>query len=158
MNFNFFIHRIKVYPRNASVDLYVLIASKSHLWRNRFVRFARDVLVFFIHASWKQYACYEKDTVKRWRTITRKKTQGCFTKKLMSKDTSNIFHFFNQQLLNEAEYDENNYADRGGCYTPRMKAEVHTILRDLQNSSHHKKAETSNCRLKVTKYKIFLST
>ena len=37
-----------------------------------------------------------------------KKTKGCFTKKLMSKDTSNILHFYYQQLLNEAEYDEKN--------------------------------------------------
>ena len=29
-----------------------------------------------------------------------------------------------------------NYADRRGCYQPRLKAEVDNILRDLQNSSH----------------------
>ena len=38
-----------------------------------------------------------------------------------------------------------NYADRGGCYPPRLKAEVDNILRDLHNSSHHTKVEFNNC-------------
>ena len=29
-----------------------------------------------------------------------------------------------------------NYADLGGCYTPRLKAEVDNIILDLHNSSH----------------------
>ena len=41
--------------------------------------------------------------------------------------------------MNEAEQDVKNYADRGGCYPPRLKAEVvDNILRrfrDLHNSS-----------------------
>ena len=34
-----------------------------------------------------------------------------------------------------------NYTDQGGCYPPRLKAEVDDILRDLLNSSDHTKAE-----------------
>ena len=34
-----------------------------------------------------------------------------------------------------------NYADRGGCYQVRLKAEVENILLDLHNSSHHTKAK-----------------
>ena len=30
-----------------------------------------------------------------------------------------------------------NYADQGGCYPPRLEAEVDNILQDLHNSSHH---------------------
>ena len=42
------------------------------------------------------------------------------------------FWLFNKQLLNEAEQVVKNYAaDRGGCYPPRLKAEVDNILRDL---------------------------
>ena len=52
---------------------------------------------------------------------------------------------FDQQLMNEAEYDMKNYADRGGCYLPRPKAEVDNTLRDLLNSSYPTKAEFVNC-------------
>ena len=38
-----------------------------------------------------------------------------------------------------------NSAGRGGCYPPRLKAEVDNILRDLQNSSYSTKAEFNNC-------------
>ena len=31
--------------------------------------------------------------------------------------------------MNEAERDEKNYADRGGCYPPRLKADMDNILR-----------------------------
>ena len=30
-----------------------------------------------------------------------------------------------------------NYADRGGCYPPKPKAEADNTLRDLHNSSYH---------------------
>ena len=38
-----------------------------------------------------------------------------------------------------------NYADQGGCYPHRSKAEVDNTLRDLQNSSYPTKAEFNNC-------------
>ena len=38
-----------------------------------------------------------------------------------------------------------NSADQVGCYPQRLKAEVDNTLRDLQNSSHPKKAEFNNC-------------
>ena len=50
----------------------------------------------------------------------------------------------NEQLLNEAELDAKNYADRGGCYPPRLRAEVDKIFRDLHNFSHHTTVEFSN--------------
>ncbi len=31
--------------------------------------------------------------------------------------------------MDEAEYDIKNYADRGGCYPPNPKTEVHILLR-----------------------------
>ena len=31
--------------------------------------------------------------------------------------------------MNEAERDEKNYADRGGCYPPKLKANMDNILR-----------------------------
>ena len=34
-----------------------------------------------------------------------------------------------------------NYADRGGCYPLKPKAEADNTLRDLHNSSYHTKAE-----------------
>ena len=37
------------------------------------------------------------------------------------------------------------YADRGGCYPPKQKAEAANNLRDLHNSSYHTKAEFNNC-------------
>ena len=38
-----------------------------------------------------------------------------------------------------------NYADRGGCFPPRPKAEVDNTLRDLDNSLYPTKAELINC-------------
>ena len=46
--------------------------------------------------------------------------------------------------MNEAEKDMKNYADRGGCYLPRLKAEVDNTLRDLLNSSYSTKAKFIN--------------
>ena len=43
-------------------------------------------------------------------------------------------------------------ADRGGCYPPRLKAEVDNILRDLRSSSHHMAAECNNCFIIHSKY------
>ena len=40
-----------------------------------------------------------------------------------------------------------NYADRGGCYPPKPKAEADNTLRDLQ-----KKAEFNNCFIIHSKY------
>ena len=37
-----------------------------------------------------------------------------------------------QQLLNKADQDMKNSADRGGCYPRRSKAKVDNTLRDLQ--------------------------
>ena len=45
-----------------------------------------------------------------------------------------------------------NYADRGGCYSPKLKAEVDNTLRDLHNSSYHTKAEFNNCFIIHSKY------
>ena len=45
-----------------------------------------------------------------------------------------------------------NSAGRGGCYPPRLKAEVDNILRDLQNSSYPTKAEFNNCFIIHSKY------
>ena len=52
----------------------------------------------------------------------------------------------------EAEKDVKSYVDRGGCYPPRLKAELDNILRDLHNSSHHTKAEFNNCFVIHSKY------
>ena len=52
----------------------------------------------------------------------------------------------------EAEKDVKNYIDRGGCYPPRLKAELDNILRDLHNSSHHTKVEFNNCFVIHSKY------
>ena len=45
-----------------------------------------------------------------------------------------------------------NYADRGGCYPPKSKAETDNILRDLHYSSYHTKAEFNNCFIIHSKY------
>ena len=45
-----------------------------------------------------------------------------------------------------------NYADRGGCYPLRLKAEEDNILVDLHNSSHHTKAAFNNCVIIDSKY------
>ena len=34
-----------------------------------------------------------------------------------------------------------NYADQGGCYPPKLEAEVDNILRDLHNSLYHTEAQ-----------------
>ena len=34
-----------------------------------------------------------------------------------------------------------NYADRGGCYPPRVKAKVDNVLRDLNSFLHRTTAE-----------------
>ena len=49
-----------------------------------------------------------------------------------------------------------NYADRRGCYSPRLKAQVDNILRDQHNSSHHTKAEFNNCLLFIQNIFKFL--
>ena len=38
-----------------------------------------------------------------------------------------------------------NYADRGGCYPLRPKAEVENTVRGLHYSSYPTKAEFNNC-------------
>ena len=45
-----------------------------------------------------------------------------------------------------------NYADRGGCYPLKPKAEVDNTLRDLRNSSYPAKAEFNNCFIIHSKY------
>ena len=45
-----------------------------------------------------------------------------------------------------------NYADRGGCYPPKPKAEADNTLRDRHNSSYHTKAEFNNCFIIHSKY------
>ena len=50
-----------------------------------------------------------------------------------------------------------NSEDRGGCYPPRLKAEVNNILRDLQNSSHRTTAEFMNCFIINSKYFLVLN-
>ena len=45
-----------------------------------------------------------------------------------------------------------NYADRGGCYPPKPKAEADNTLRDLHNSSYHTKAEFNNGFIIHSKY------
>ena len=45
-----------------------------------------------------------------------------------------------------------NYADRGGCYPPKPKAEADNTFRDLHNSSYHTKAEFNNCFIIYSKY------
>ena len=45
-----------------------------------------------------------------------------------------------------------NSAGWGVCYSPRRKAEVDNILRDLQNSLYPTKAEFNNCFIVHSKY------
>ena len=45
-----------------------------------------------------------------------------------------------------------NYAGRGGCYPPKLKAEVDNTLRDLHNSSFRTKAEFNHCFIIHSKY------
>ena len=49
-----------------------------------------------------------------------------------------------------------NFADQGGCYPQRLKAEVDNTLRDLQNSSYLTKAKFNNCFIIHSKYFPFL--
>ena len=51
-----------------------------------------------------------------------------------------------------------NYADRRGCYSPRLKAQVDNIVRDQHNSSHHMKAEFNNCLLFIQNTFKFLTS
>ena len=47
-------------------------------------------------------------------------------------------------LFHEAELDVKNYADRGRCFPPRLKAEEYRITSSeisQNNPSHHAKAE-----------------
>ncbi len=60
--------------------------------------------------------------------------------------------WYNKQLLDEAEYDMKNYADRGECYPPKPKAEADNTIRDLHNSSYHTKAKFNNCFIIHSKY------
>ena len=55
-------------------------------------------------------------------------------------------------LLDEAEYDMENYADLGGCYPPQPSASADNTLRNLHNSSYHTKAEFNNCFIIHSKY------
>ena len=52
--------------------------------------------------------------------------------------TLNSKGVISEQLLNEAEKDVKNCAERAGCYPSRLRAEVEKIPRDLHNSSHTK--------------------
>ena len=45
-----------------------------------------------------------------------------------------------------------NFADQGGYYPHRLKAEVDNTLRDLQNSLYPMKAEFNNCFIIHSKY------
>ena len=45
-----------------------------------------------------------------------------------------------------------NYADRGGCYSPKPKNEADNTFRDLHNYLHHTKAEFNNCFIIYSKY------
>ena len=51
----------------------------------------------------------------------------------------------NKQLLNEVEYDIENYQRRGLCYLPKPKAGVDNRNRGLDNSRYHTKTEFNNC-------------
>ena len=44
-----------------------------------------------------------------------------------------------------------NYADRGGCYPPRVKAKVDNVLRDLNSFLHRTTAESRSFS-KFSKY------
>jgi len=47
-------------------------------------------------------------------------------------------------LLNKAECDVKNYADRGKCHPLRPKEEVDNSLQDLHDYSHHTKDKLNN--------------
>ena len=71
--------------------------------------------------------------------------------------TLNSKGVISEQLLNGAESDVKNYADRGGSYLSRLRAEVDKIPRDLHSSSHHTKAKFNNCFMIHSKYFYFLN-
>ena len=73
------------------------------------------------------------------------------TKIGQKKSLTPFFHWA-LQLLDEAEYDMQNYTDQGGCYPPKLKAEADNTLRDVQNSSYYTKAEFSNWFTIYSKY------
>ena len=58
----------------------------------------------------------------------------------------------NRQLLDETKYDIKNYADRGGFYPLKTKAEADNSLRDLHNSSYRTKAEFNDYFIIYSKY------
>ena len=66
------------------------------------------------------------------------------------KDTWQMMDDEKLKLLDEAEYDMKNYADRGGRYSP--KAEADNTLQDLHNFSYHTKAKFNNCFIIYSKY------
>ena len=45
-----------------------------------------------------------------------------------------------------------NYADRGGCYPPKPKAEADNTLRDLHNSSYNPSNIFARARLVKTRH------
>ena len=49
-------------------------------------------------------------------------------------------HDFSPLLLDEAEYDLKNYADRGGCY----RFFANNTIRVLHSFSYHTKVESNN--------------
>ena len=49
-----------------------------------------------------------------------------------------------------------NSADQGGCYPPRLKAEVDNTFRDLQNSLYPTKDELNNFFIIHSKYFLVL--
>ena len=57
---------------------------------------------------------------------------------ISEKHCLEMFNNNNKQLLVEveAEHDIKNYPDRGQCYLPKSKAEVHNIDQGLDNSSY----------------------
>jgi len=57
------------------------------------------------------------------------------------------------QLLDEAEHDMKNYANRGGSYPPKpYSVEADNCPRGLHNSSYHAKAEFNNWFIIHSKY------
>ena len=51
---------------------------------------------------------------------------------------------YNKQLLDDAEYDMKNDADRGGCYPPKTRLKVDNTLRDLHTFIAYE-TEFNNC-------------
>ena len=68
---------------------------------------------------------------------------------MISISPSNSFYredmaAYNKQLLNEVEYDIENYQGRCLCYLPKPKAEVDNTNRCLDNSRYHTKTKFNN--------------